>query len=56
MSDTVDNVLNTVIEAAASRADEHTEDVVVEEAPVEEPVPVASEAVEPEHVASASKT
>ena len=58
MSDTVDNVLNTVSEAAASGADEPAEDVVVseetetvEEAPVEEapaeevagPEPVAEE-------------
>jgi hypothetical protein len=55
MSDTVDNVLNTVSEAAASGADEPTEVVVVnEEAPseeVEEPEPVAEEVAGPEPVA-----
>ena len=54
MSDTVDNVLNTVSEAAASGADEPA-DVVVEETPVvsaSEAVEV-DEAIEP--VASASE-
>ena len=44
MSDTVDNVLDAVSEAAASGADEPAEDVVVSEEvdQVEEPEPVAS--------------
>ena len=49
MSDTVDNVMDTVSEAAASGADEPAEDVVVsEETPVEAP---AEEVEEPEPVA-----
>jgi hypothetical protein len=66
MSDTVDNVMDTVSEASASGADEPAEVVVSEEAPVasaseteaaepavEEPEPVVEE---PEPVASASET
>ena len=70
MSDTVDNVLNTVSEVAASGADEpsvNMDDVVVseetepvEEAPaeeVEEPEPEPEPVTEePEQVASASET
>ena len=62
MSDTVDNVLNVVSEAAASGADEPAEDVVVseetelvEEAPTEEvEEPAVEEVVESEPVSETS--